>query len=311
MSSPRELLEPFLLELSLSLSSSTVGAYRYQLGWFFEFLDSRDLRQVGCITPDDLLAYRHRLDTVPGKRGKLFSERYKQLALQVPTAFLKWAYQTGHTLVDFENGPVNKAPYPTEKPVLSVRQISRFLEAPDPNSPSGRRDRLILDIFYTLGLRRQESLRLNLADISFQRQTLRVMGKGRKERLMPLSERLCKLLDRYMRNIRPSLRPFPDEEALWVSPYSGRRLTSESLLNIVLKYGEKVGLEGMHPHLLRHCCATHMLEAGACLRRIQQFLGHASTKSTDLYTRVSSEELKREFRRCHPRALHPSPGVCP
>jgi len=306
--SPRELLEPFLLELRLSLASSTVGAYRYQLDQFFEFLDSRGVRQVGCITPEDLAAYRYHLDTVPGKRGQLVSERYKELALQVPTTFLKWACCAGHTLVDLGNGPVPKAPQPTERPVLSVRQILKFLEAPDPNSPSGRRDRLILDIFYTLGLRRQESLQLNLGDISFGKQTLRVMGKGRKERLMPLSDRLCKLLASYIKDTRPNLRPFPDEDALWVSSYSGRRLTSESLLKIVLKYGEKVGLEGMHPHLLRHCCATHMLEAGACLVRIQQFLGHASTKSTDLYTRVSPEEMKREFRRCHPRAFHP--GAC-
>lgn len=305
MSSPRELLEPFLLELSLSLASSTVDAYRYQLGCFFEFLDSRGVRQVGCITPEDLAAYRYHLDTVPGKRGKLVSERYKQFALQVPTTFLKWACCAGHVLVELDSGPVNKAPQPTERPVLSVRQISKFLEAPNPNSPSGRRDRLILDIFYTLGLRRQESLRLDLGDINFCRQTLRVMGKGRKERLMPLSGRLCKLLASYIKDTRPHLRPFPDEEALWVSSYSGRRLTAESILKIVIKYGERVGLEGLHPHLLRHCCATHMLEAGACLVWIQQFLGHASTESTDLYTRVSPEEMKREYRRCHPRALHP------
>ena len=125
---------------------------------------------------------------------------------------------------------------------------------------------------------------------------------------MPLSDRLCKLLDSYLKSTRPNLRPFPDEEALWVSSYSGRRLTSESLLNIVTKYGKQVGLDGMHPHLLRHCCATHLLESGADLRWIQRFLGHASTQSTDLYTRVDSEELKREFRRCHPRALLSTAG---
>ena len=303
MSSPRELLEPFLQELSLSLSSSTVGSYRYQLECFFDFLDGRGVRQVGCITAEDLGAYRHQLETVPGKRGRLVSDRYKQLALQAPKVFLKWACRAGHTLVDLESGPVGKAPQPTEKPVLSVGQVARLLEAPDPNSPSGGRDRLILEFFYTLGLRRQESLRLNLGDISFQKQTLRIMGKGRKERLMPLSKRLSKLLDDYTRTSRPELRPFPEEQALWISPYSGRRLTSESLHKIVLKCGESAGLQGTHPYLLRHCCATHMLEGGASLKQIQLFLGHAGTKSTDHYTRVSPRELHKEFRRCHPRAL--------
>ena len=308
MSSPRELLEPFLLELSLSLSSSTTEAYRYQLGRFFEFLDERGVREVGCITPDVMAAYRYQLDTVPGKRGKLLSTRYKEFALQVPTTFLRWACCAGHVLVELKSHG-SRDTQPTEKSVYSVQQISKFLEAPDPNSPSGRRDRLVLEVFYTLGLRRQESLQLNLGDISFQKQTLRVLGKGRKERLMPLSGRLCKLLNGYMRNVRPDLRPFPDEEALWVSPHSGRRLTSESLLNIVTKYGKQVGLDDMHPHLLRHCCATHMLEGGARLKWIQQFLGHASTQSTDLYTRMDPEEMKREFRRCHPRAFCPSAEV--
>jgi len=309
VSSPGELLEPFLQELSLSLSSSTVGVYRYQLGRFFEFLETRGVKQVGCITPRDLAAYRHHLETVPGKRGKLVSDRYKQLALQVPQAFLKWACCTGLVLESAERfcpeTLKGRAPHPTEKPVLSVAQVSKLLEAPDPNSPSGRRDRLILEVFYTLGLRRQESLVLDLSDISFQKQTLRVMGKGRKERLMPLSQRLCKLLDGYIRNTRPHLRPFPEEQALWISPNSGRRLTSESLMVVVVRSGRLVGLEGLHPHLLRHCCATHMLEGGASLKQIQTFLGHAGTKSTDHYTRVSPHDLQKEFRRCHPRALLP------
>lgn len=303
MPSPRELLEPFCQELALSLADSTVKAYRYQLEQFLEFLEARGVREVGCITPDDLAAYRSHLQTVPGKRGKLFSVRYQEHALGTPKAFFQWACSAGHILVAPEIRPQsNKAPHPTEKTVYSVRQIERLLEAPDPDTPSGKRDRAILEVFYSLGLRRRESLMLDLGDLNFHRQSLRVMGKGSKERLLPLSRRLCELLDGYMRNTRPHLRPCPDEQALWVSTYSGRRLTSESLLKIVQRYGNQVGLEGMHPHLLRHSCATHMLEGGADLSLIQRFLGHSEPRTTAHYAQVSVEELKREHRRCHPRS---------
>ena len=310
MSSPRELLEPFLLELSLFLNLSTVGAYRYQLGCFFDYLEAQGVEHVGSVTHAVWDSYGHRLNTVPGKRGKLFSDSYKHLALQVPRSFLDWAYHRGHTLIDFESYPLSRAPLPSQKSIPSVAQIRKLLESPDTSNPRGLRDRLILDVFYTLGLRRQESLALDIGDINFKQQSLRVMGKGQRERCLPLTDRLSKLLSDYLKDVRPHLRPFPDEQAFWVSTYSGRRLTAESVSNIVMRHSKEVGLEGMHAHLLRHCCATHLLEAGATPKQIQTILGHVQAGSTDHYTHVSTEELKREFKRCHPRA-HDCPTGAP
>ena len=127
MPSPRELLEPFLLELGLSLNPSTVGAYRYQLGRFFEFLDLRGVSEVGQLTADDLSAYRFQLDTTISRYGKPLATSSKQHSLQVAKTFLNWADRAGYTLARFDDGPVRKAPQPTNKRVYSKRCPERGL----------------------------------------------------------------------------------------------------------------------------------------------------------------------------------------
>ena len=301
MSSPRALLEPYLAERALYVSESTVSGDLFHLKRFFAFLDERGVEHVGAISLEVLEAYRYRLDTVPGKRGTLASGAFKHKALHVPRLFLLWAFREGHTLVDFDSFPLPHRTLP-EIVVPTVVQAQKLLEAPSLNSPSGRRDRLVLESFYTLGLRRRESHRLNIDDLDLSRQTVRVMGKRSRERLLPLSSRLCKLFGDYIKQDRPCLRPFPSERALWVSPQNGTRLGHTYLRCIVWRNSEKLGLGRVYPHLLRHACASHMLEAGARLEQIQAFLGHAVPSSTDRYAQVTDSELQEHFKRYHPRA---------
>jgi integrase/recombinase XerD len=300
VSSPRELMEPYLAERSLYVSASTVTGDLFHLSRFVDELEDKGLSHVGLITFEVLDRYRHQLDTVPGERGSLYSDAFKHKALQVPRLFLLWSFREGHTLVDFSSYPLPHRTLP-EIEVPSVEQVRKLLEAPDASRPPGRRDRLILESFYTLGLRRRESHRLDIGDLNFTQQTVRVVGKRQRERLLPLSQRLCRLLADYLKESRPYLRPFPGEQALWVSPQNGTRLSYTYLRSIVWRNSQKLGLGKIYPHLLRHACATHMLEAGAKLEQIQAFLGHNVPSSTERYAQVTDAELRREFERCHPR----------
>lgn len=293
-------MEPYLLERSLTVSASTVTGDLFHLGRFVEDLEDKGVTHVGHISFELLNCYRQKLDTVTGKRGSLYSGAFKHKALQVARLFLLWSFREGHTLVDFSSYPLPHRTLP-EIEVPTVEQVRMLLEAPDASSPQGKRDRLILEFFYTLGLRRRESHRLDMGDLNFNQQTIRVMGKRQRERLLPLSQRLCRLLADYLKETRPYLRPFPEEQALWVSPQNGTRLGYTYLRNIVWLNSQKLGLGKIYPHLLRHACATHMLEAGAKLGQIQAFLGHSVPSSTERYAQVTDAELKREFQRCHPR----------
>jgi len=301
MSSARALIEPYLEERALYVSASTVTGDLFHLHRFVEYLEESGLPHVGQVNFETLDEYRRRLDTVPGKRGTLASGAFKHKALQVPRFFMNWASSRGLALLDFSSYPL---PIRTQAEIMvpTVDQVEKLLEAPDERFPQGRRDRLILEFFYTLGLRRRECHRLELGDLNLTRRTVRVMGKRRRERLLPLSDRLCRLLGAYLKESRPYLRPLPEEQALWISSQTGSRLGFGSLRAIVWRSSEKLGLGRLYPHLLRHACATHMLEAGAKLEQIQAFLGHNVPDSTARYAQVTHEELKREFRRCHPRA---------
>ena len=300
MSSPRELLKSYLEERALFVSASTVKDDRFQLQRFFKFLDLQEVTQVGAVTLETLHSYQRYLETVPGERGVLASGAYLYKSLSHPKLFLVWAAGKGLSLVDFSLFPL---PHQSQSvvEVPTVDQVKKLLEAPGPNSPPGGRDRLILESFYTLGLRRRESHRLNVMDVSLSRATVRIWGKGQRERLLPLSDRLTLLFSNYLRDVRPHLRPYPNESALWVSTQNGGRLSYRSLQAIVTKYGKQVGFPEVYPHLLRHACATHMLEAGAELPKIQAFLGHSDPSSTERYTQVDTEQLKAVFHSCHPR----------
>lgn len=302
MSSPRELLEVFKEERSSYWAASTVRGDLFYFERFLKFLERQGVDHVGAITFETLDAYKHRLDTVLGCRGKPLSSRYKHKSLAIPRQFLLWAYRRGHTLVDLESYVLPRVTTPTIH-APSVAQMGKLLAAPDASTPVGHRDLLILECLYTLGLRRLECCQLDIGHINLRQQTLRVLGKPLRERLMPLSGRLCRLLEEYLQVARPRLRAYPDEQALWVAPSTGQRLGEVSIRHMVARTSVRVGLPKLYPHLLRHACATHMFEAGADIDQIQAFLGHSHLSSTERYVRVSPDDMASLLKRCHPRAV--------
>jgi integrase/recombinase XerC/integrase/recombinase XerD len=185
---------------------------------------------------------------------------------------------------------------------LRADEVERLLDRIPARTPLERRDRAMFELAYSCGLRCEEIVNLDLDSIDFDAEELRVLGKGTKTRLVPIGEPAQAALERYLSTARPSLCRERAEPALFVSK-SGRRLSASDVRRRLTVWLRTASLAaGVSPHVLRHSFATHLLEGGADLRTIQALLGHASLSTTQLYTRVESGRLRRQYARSHPRA---------
>ncbi|MSQ16930.1 MAG: tyrosine recombinase, partial [Dehalococcoidia bacterium] len=184
---------------------------------------------------------------------------------------------------------------------LGIRETNRLLDAPEESTPLGLRDRAILEVLYSCGVRLAEIAGLDLPSVNLTRRELLVLGKGSKERLVVFGAPAEGALRRYLQDGRPLLAG-KTTPALFLNRY-GQRLSRRSFEMLVRKYAAQAGLrEGVHPHTLRHTFATHMLEGEADLRVIQELLGHASPVTTQIYTHVTKQEARHAYLNFHPRA---------
>jgi integrase/recombinase XerC/integrase/recombinase XerD len=186
--------------------------------------------------------------------------------------------------------------------VLSPEEMRTLLERIPTGSALDARDRAMLEIAYSGGLRCSEIVGLDVRSIDFEGETVRVLGKGGKERIVPLGEPAQRALSTYLQRWRPGLVSDPDEQALLLSK-SGRRLSPSDVTRRLDRWVREAAIGGrVSPHALRHSFATHLLEGGADLRAIQELLGHASVSTTQIYTRVEPGRLRRAYGHAHPRA---------
>lgn len=190
--------------------------------------------------------------------------------------------------------------------VLSIDEMIKFIETPDPDTVLGTRDRAILELMYSTGIRVAELAGLDLGDVDYKHESIRVTGKGRKERIVPFGSKAKETLLAYL-NKRSELlseasNSAPSTRALFLN-YQGSRITTRSVGRLVDKYVKQCAvIHNISPHSLRHSFATHLLSAGADLRAIQEMLGHARLSTTQVYTQVSMEKLIEVYDKAHPRA---------
>ncbi len=209
----------------------------------------------------------------------------------------------------FKSTPVPSArsfPVKVEKPLpsfLGKKEATRLLDAPDDDTPTGLRDRAILEVLYACGVRLAEIEGMNIGDVYRERREILVRGKGNKERWTLFGEPAEAALDNYLSDGRPHLvAGVENDEPLFVNRYGGR-LSRRSIEKIVSNYAARAGLkEGIHPHTLRHSFASHMLEGDADLRVIQDLLGHSSVSTTQMYTHITKQEARRAYLNFHPMA---------
>lgn len=244
--------------------------------------------------------------------GKLSEEGYTRSSIARKLSSLKAFFKFLLRQKIVETNPASLVTSPKlEKrlpTVLEKDEIERLLAAPPENTLQGLRDRAILETLYATGIRVGELVKIELGDIDFHAGEVRVLGKGNKERIVLLGTPAMDALRKYLLEARPLLLKgckLPDKpvtEALLIGKY-GTRLTDRQVHRIVVHYSNLLGLgRTVTPHTFRHTFATHMLEAGADLRIVQELLGHVSLTSTQIYTRVSREHLKKVYDAAHPRA---------
>ena len=185
---------------------------------------------------------------------------------------------------------------------LSEREMEALLSAPAADTPLGRRDRAILELFYASGLRLSELVGLDVEDVNLSAKMVRVLGKGRKERIVPFNRCTALALRTYLADRATLVRRGQSSDPMFVN-YRGGRLTVRSVDRLVRKYVAATSARmGISPHALRHSFATHLLQRGADLRAIQELLGHARLSTTQRYTHVNAAQLLEVYRKTHPRA---------
>ena len=219
--------------------------------------------------------------------------------------FFRWLCRSDH--IPFNPASELEMPRPEkrlpEEP-LSIAQVETVLGLPDLDDPLGIRDRAIMELFYSCGLRRSELVHLTVTDLNHERQTLQIrQGKGQKDRVVPVGSRALAWMEKYLDEVRPQLLLCIREQALFLTSY-GEAFNPDVLSRRMAAYIKKADLgRGGSCHLFRHTWATHMLEGGADIRFIQQLLGHASIETTQIYTEVSIQQLQRVHEQTHPARL--------
>ena len=308
----REHLKAFLEHLRLNANASvhTVRAYDSDLSQYLTFTAAHLDRRVSELTPADLdhltarafLADRNRRGNSKGSAAR---------KLSAIRAFGRYLRREG--LIEGDPAALVGTPKREQRiPAhLEVAEMSKLLEQPDATHPLGRRDRAILELFYASGLRLSELVGLDVDDVNLSGRVVRVLGKGRKERIVPFNRTAADairawLADREPLTVaigkQPVLRGKRARQPLFLN-YQGGRLSTRSVDKLVRKYVAQCSTRyGISPHALRHSFATHLLEAGADLRAIQELLGHARLSTTQRYTHVNAAQLLDTYRKAHPKA---------
>jgi len=271
----------------------TRRAYAVDLGQFVEWAGERGL---GDLRHRDVRRYAAGLSS--GGAAPATVAR-KLAAIRGLFDFLVRTERVGQNPADLVSSPKREEKLPQ---VLSTEQMRALLEGIPARTPLELRDRAMLELAYSCGLRCEEIVNLDLGALDFETEQLRVLGKGSKERLLPVGEPAQKALQRYCERGRPALATDPREQALFLSK-SGRRLSNSDVTRRLGLWVRAAALAaGISPHSLRHSFATHLLEGGADLRVIQELLGHASISTTQVYTRVDAARLRDAYAATHPRA---------
>jgi integrase/recombinase XerC/integrase/recombinase XerD len=271
----------------------TRRAYAVDLGQFVEWAGDRN---PGDLRHRDVRRYAAGLSSAGAAPATVAR---KLAAIRGLFDFLVRTERVGQNPADLVSSPKREEKLPQ---VLSTEQMRSLLEGIPARTPLELRDRAMLELAYSCGLRCEEIVNLDLGALDFENELLRVLGKGSKERILPVGEPARKALERYCERGRHALVADPREPALFLSK-SGRRLSNSDVTRRLGLWVREAALSaGVSPHSLRHSFATHLLEGGADLRVIQELLGHASISTTQVYTRVDAARLRDAYAATHPRA---------
>lgn len=292
-------LEKYVRHLALekNLSNNTIFSYETDLKRYIRFLKDNNLSPSGkipLVTMQNFPEMLWRLGLSAGSVARSFS------AIRGFHRFLMAEGVTRENPTELLETPHLSRKLPE---VLSLDQISKLMDAPDVEQPMGIRDRAILEIFYGCGLRVSEVIDLRLENVLADEGIIRVIGKGNKERVIPVGEEAVFWTKSYLGRVRPLLaRGITSRSQVFLNRF-GKPFSRMGMWKLVQKYVHKAGItRHVSPHVFRHTFATHLLENGADLRAVQEMLGHADISTTQIYTHLTNQYLQEVYRECHPRA---------
>ena len=284
------------MKVEKGLSLNTISAYRRDLMKFNVFAMKRKL-SLEAVSRDDVVdflasLYRQNLDSKSVARHLVSLRnffRYAQIMELIPA----------DPSINLESPKISRS----LPGYLRIEEVERLLIQPDAKTPTGLRDRAMLEVLYSTGLRVSELTGLRITDLDTKIGCVRCIGKGDKERIVPVGRKAIVMVEKYLRDARPELLgKVTGNPTLFVNR-RGRQLSRVGVWKILSVYGRKAGLRmALTPHMLRHSFATHLLERGADLRSVQLMLGHADISTTQIYTHVVEERLKQIYKAHHPRA---------
>ena len=277
-------------EIEKNVSSHTLLNYRIDLKQVRNFLEGKDVQRI------DRLDIRKYLASLKSKDLNKSSIARKLSCLR---SFFRFLAREGYIDATPLEG-ISSPKLGKRLPIfLDVNKVAKFVESPDKSSILGLRDRAILETLYSTGMRVSEMVGLNIGQVDFIAGVVKVYGKGKKERLLPIGDKALRAIRSYLSH-QPTKKK--DTGALFLDRRK-QRLTDEGVRKIFNKYIQKASLkEKVSPHTLRHSFATHLLDKGADLRSVQELLGHSSLSTTQIYTHVTTERLKSVYSKAHPRA---------
>ena len=301
----REIFVAYLA--ALHRAPATVAAYRRELGRFLDWLDGQGIADVRAVRREHVAAYAAAL-TDCGQ----YKPESLHVMLRAVRRFYEHLERTGRVLVN----PTDALVYPKlgdrlPRNVLTSQEVRRLLDAPDTSRPRGIRDKAIMEVLYSAGIRVGELCALTVYDADTTTGFLRIVQgiKGCKDRTVPLGAMACRYVRDYLKHVRGRhTRNRRDERALFVSSLSGRGLKVSAVQQMVRGYAVAAKIaRRVTPHMLRHTCATHMIAGGADIVHVQRLLGHAGATTTQIYTRLTPTDVQREHRHTHPAELAQPP----
>ncbi|MFD2611945.1 site-specific tyrosine recombinase XerD [Paenibacillus gansuensis] len=285
------------LSVERGLSRNTLESYERDITKYIEFLAKEGITAWEQVTKAQIISYMLKLRQL-GRASATISRTL--IAVRSFHQFLvRERITAGDPTLNMET-PRQEKRLPK---VLSIAEVETLLEAPETSTPAGLRDKAMLEVLYATGIRVSELISLDVDSVNLPMGFVRCIGKGSKERIIPLGRIAGECLDVYIQTMRPQLlKSNRDEPSLFLN-HHGARLTRQGFWKIIKKHAKEVSImKEITPHTLRHSFATHLLENGADLRAVQEMLGHADISTTQIYTHVTKSKMKEVYDRTHPRA---------
>ncbi len=291
------------LRTEKSLSENTISSYKTDIEKFFSYLEDVKLitafKKISDETVTDFLNY---LSKSSNKSDRKFSSKSVSRFISSLRSFFKFLESENIVEINpLENIESPRSPRLLPD-VLSSEEIDKLFSLPDLNDKLGLRDRALLETLYASGLRVSEAINLEISNVFFEEGFLRIMGKGSKERIVPIGNTALKFITKYINESRIKLKNIKSFNYLFLN-FRGGKLSRMGILDILRKYCLKADIKkSVHPHTLRHTFATHLLQGGADIRIIQEMLGHADISTTQIYTHIDKDYLIEVHKSFHPRA---------